>query len=72
MVKTITISERVYDMLLLIKKKDESFNELFERMVKEINPKEVLIRLRASMSFRNKKNMLEEVQSKRNGRYTNL
>jgi len=68
MVKTITIRENVYDMLLVIKKKDESFSELFERMAKEISPKEVLMKLRGSVEFKNKKKMLAEIRSKRNGR----
>ncbi|KKM17939.1 hypothetical protein LCGC14_1670670, partial [marine sediment metagenome] len=35
--KTITITEEVYQLLKLIKKKDESFSELLRRLAMSVN-----------------------------------
>ena len=51
MVKTITIRDEVYKKLSSIKRKDESFSELFERLVEDKNPIETLTKLRASVEF---------------------
>ena len=65
MVKTITIREEVYRKLLTVKKKDESFSELFDRLVEDKDPLETLSKLRASVEFRKKKEMLSEIYSSR-------
>ena len=65
MVKTITIREEVYRKLLTVKKKDESFSELFDRLVENKDPLETLLKLRASVEFRKKKEMLSEIYSSR-------
>ncbi len=65
MVKTITIREEVYRKLLTVKKKDESFSELFDRLVENKDPLETLSKLRASVEFRKKKEMLSEIYSSR-------
>lgn len=65
MVKTITIREEVYRKLLAVKKKDESFSELFDRLVEDKDPLETLSKLRASVEFRKKKEMLSEIYSSR-------
>lgn len=65
MVKTITIREEVYRKLLTVKKKDESFSELFDRLAESKDPLETLSKLRASVEFRNKKEMLSEIYSSR-------
>ena len=65
MVKTITIREEVYRKLLTIKKKDESFSELFDRLAENMDPLETLSKLRASVEFRKKKEMLSEIYSSR-------
>jgi predicted CopG family antitoxin len=65
LVKTITIREEVYRKLLTVKKKDESFSELFDRLVESKDPLETLSKLRASVEFRNKKEMLSEIYSSR-------
>ena len=65
MVKTITIREEVYRKLLTIKKKDESFSELFDRLAEIKDPLETLSKLRASVEFRKKKEMLSEIYSSR-------
>lgn len=67
MVKTITIRTSVYEDLIKVKKKDESFSELFERLLVEVRPIEALARLKGSMEFKNKKKMLSEIYEKRSG-----
>ncbi len=65
MVKTITIREEVYRKLLTIKKNDESFSELFDRLAESKDPLETLSKLRASVEFKKKKEMLSEIYSSR-------
>jgi len=65
LVKTITIRDEVYKKLLTIKKKDESFSELFERLAEEKNPIETLAKLRASVEFKEKEKMLSEIYASR-------
>jgi predicted CopG family antitoxin len=65
LVKTITIREEVYRKLLTVKRKDESFSELFDRLVENKDPLETLSKLRASVEFRKKKEMLSEIYSSR-------
>ena len=65
MVKTITIREEVYRKLLTVKKKDESFSELFDRLAESKDPLETLSKLRASVEFKKKKEMLSEIYSSR-------
>lgn len=60
MTKTITIRDEVYRKLLQVKKEDESFSELFERLIEGINPLETLMRLRGCVEFRDKEKMLSE------------
>jgi predicted CopG family antitoxin len=65
LVKTITIRDEVYRKLLTVKKKDESFSELFERLAENKDPLETLTKLRATVEFREKKEMLSEIYSSR-------
>ena len=65
MVKTITIRDEVYKKLLIVKKKDESFSELFERLVEERKSIETLSRLRATVEFTDKEKMLSEISARR-------
>ncbi len=65
MPKTITIRKTVYDELLKVKKKNESFSELLERLVKSEDKKQLLLALRGSVTFTDKKGMLNEIQDKR-------
>jgi predicted CopG family antitoxin len=65
LVKTITIREEVYRKLLTIKKKDESFSELFDRLAESKDPLETLSKLRASVEFREKKEMISKIYSSR-------
>jgi predicted CopG family antitoxin len=68
MAKTLTIRDQVYDKLVLLKKKDESFSELFERLVEGTASLESLRRLRGSVEFKDKQQMLAEIEARRAGR----
>ncbi len=65
MVKTITIRDEVYGKLLAIKGKDESFNELFNRLVECTSTAETVKKLRGKVEFTDKEMMLSELYSKR-------
>lgn len=68
LVKTITIREEVYRKLLTVKKKDESFSELFDRLAESKDSRETLSKIRASVDFKKKKEMLSEIYSTRTER----
>jgi predicted CopG family antitoxin len=61
--KTLTIKESVYKKLLLMKKKDESFSDLFERLSN--SNIELLKKMRGCNTYENKKEMLKEIFEKR-------
>lgn len=63
--KTITIRDEVYKKLLAVKGENESFSELFERLVEGVSPLETLTRLRGCAEFRDKEKMLSEIQALR-------
>jgi len=63
--KTITIRDEVYKKLLTVKKKDESFSKLFERLVEGMNPLETLMKLRGCVEFKDKEKMLLEINALR-------
>ena len=65
MSKTITIKTEVYMDLIKVKKEQESFSELFERLIKSATPIEILRKMRGSVEFKNKKKMMSEIYSKR-------
>lgn len=65
MVKTITIKETVYNDLVKLKGNDESFSDLFERLVKASNPIDVLVKIRGSVEFKNKRRLFSELYAKR-------
>ena len=67
LVKTITIRDEVYRKLIAVKRKDESFSELFERLTENKAPLETLKKLRATVEFEDaeKDEMLSELRSKR-------
>jgi predicted CopG family antitoxin len=65
MVKTITIKENVYRDLVKVKNDEESFSDLFERLIKSANPIDVLVKIRGSVEFKNKRKMLSELYAKR-------
>ncbi len=68
MAKTLTIRDEVYQKLASVKKADESFSELFERLIEGTNSLESLARLRGSAEFKNKKKMLAEIEALRTER----
>lgn len=65
MTKTITIRDEVYKKLLRVKRENESFSKLFERLVEGVSPTEVLTRLRGRVEFKDKEKMLLEIHALR-------
>ena len=65
MAKTITIRDEVYRKLLGVKGRDESFSELFERLVESVDPIETLKKLRGCVEFKDKEKMLLEIKAMR-------
>lgn len=65
MTKTITIRDEVYKKLLAVKKKDESFSKLFERLLEGMNSVEILMKLRGYVEFRDKEKMFLEINALR-------
>ncbi len=68
MPKTLTIREEVYEKLRSVKRKDESFSELFERLVGGTGSLELLRGLRGSVEFKDKRKMLAEIEALRSER----
>ncbi len=68
MVKTITIREEIYRELLTVKRSNESFSELFDRLVKGGSAHALLLKMRGSVTFSNKKALLKEIRESRKGR----
>ena len=65
MPKTITIRKEVYAELIKLKKEDESFSELFERLMNLTRPIDVLAKLKGSVEFKNKRKIVSEIYAKR-------
>ena len=65
MTKTITIRDQVYRKLTAVKRKNESFSELFERLVEGTSSIEALKSLRGSVEFKQKERMLSELRTER-------
>jgi len=63
--KTITIRDEVYRKLLTVKRENESFSELFERLAEGVSPIETLTKLRGCVEFKDKEKMLSEIQALR-------
>lgn len=68
MTKTLTIRDEVYDKLTGVKRKNESFSELFERLVNGTGSLETLSRLRGTVEFKDKRKMLAEIEALRSER----
>ncbi|MFQ6085844.1 MAG: antitoxin VapB family protein [Candidatus Bathyarchaeia archaeon] len=68
MTKTISIRDEVYRKLMAIKRENESFSELFERLAEGMDPLETLRRLRGCVEFEEKKEMISEMYSARGER----
>ena len=56
---------RSIPQLLTVKRKDESFNELFDRLAENKDPLETLTKLRMKVEFREKEKMLSELHFSR-------
>ena len=65
MVKTITIKNDVYTKLVQLKRENESFSDLFERLAECQDSRQLLVRLRGSVDFTDKKQMLSEIYASR-------
>ncbi len=61
--KTLTVKEEVYKKLLSLKRENESFSDLFERLSKRNIS--ALKSLRGTMEFEDKEKMIEEIYKKR-------
>lgn len=65
MTKTLSIRDEVYEKLVALKREDESFSELFERLAEGMDPVQTLKRLRGCVEFRDKGEMLSEIHRAR-------
>ena len=63
--KTITIREDVYRMLVSLKRNNESFSKLFERLAKSRSNVNKLKALRGFVEIDNKELLLKELSEKR-------
>lgn len=64
-VKTITIRDEVYRKLLSVKRKNESFSELLDKLVEGADSVETLKRLRGCVEFKDKDRMVSEIYASR-------
>lgn len=65
MVKTITIRDEVYRKLLSVKRENESFSELLNKLVEGADSLETLKRLRGTVEFKDKNKMISEIYASR-------
>ena len=65
MVKTITIRDEVYRKLLSVKRENESFSELLDKLVEGADSLEILKRLRGTVEFKDKEKMISEIYASR-------
>ncbi|MDG6991131.1 MAG: hypothetical protein JRM99_06885 [Nitrososphaerota archaeon] len=65
MTKTLTIKDEVYKKLVAVKDPDESFSDLFSRLVEGGSSMEALKRLRGRVKFTDKERMLLELSARR-------
>ena len=63
--KTISIKKEVYDLLIGLKRRDESFSDLLERLAKMVSPRDLLEEMSASMDLGNSEDLLNEIRMKR-------
>ena len=68
MVKTLTIKDSVYNKLMELKRENESFSDLFERLAECQDSRQLLLRLRGSVDFKDKDQMLSEIYASREER----
>ncbi len=70
MVKTITVSDEVYEKLASAKDSEESFSEFLSRLVESTNAMETLSKLRGTLNLPEKRKILQEIGQKRTERRT--
>jgi predicted CopG family antitoxin len=63
--KTLTIRDEVYNKLLMIKREDESFSDLFLRLSEEQDTMQLLESLRGTVDIPDTEQLLSEVRAKR-------
>ncbi len=63
--KTITIKEDVYNLLIGLKRRNESFSDLLERLAKKISPRDLLEEMSGSLDLGNSEDLLKEIRMKR-------
>jgi predicted CopG family antitoxin len=68
MVKTITIRNEIYNKLAKLKRENESFSDLFERLIESQDSKQLLVRLKGTVDFKDKDRLLSEIYASRAGR----
>ena len=68
MVKTITIRKEIYNKLAKLKRENESFSDLFERLIESQDSKQLLVRLKGTVDFKDKDRLLSEIYASRAGR----
>jgi len=61
--KTLTIKKSIYEKLLSMKRKNESFSDLFERLSR--SNLEILKKMRGCNTYEDKEEMLKEIYEKR-------
>ena len=64
-VKTITIRDEVYKKLLSVKRENESFSELLDKLVEGADSLETLKSLRGCVEFKDKDRMISEIYTSR-------
>ncbi|MHA1399445.1 MAG: antitoxin VapB family protein [Candidatus Heimdallarchaeaceae archaeon] len=63
--KTISIKEEIYNKLVSLKRKDESFSDLLERLTKSVNTITILEQLKGTIDFRDTEELIDEIRKKR-------
>ena len=63
--KTLTIRDEVYEKLVSVKDPDESFSELFTRLVVGGSSIDALRRLRGTITYADKQKMIKEISDRR-------
>ena len=63
--KTLTIKKEVYDELLKLKRKDESFSELLLRLIRRARNIDTLYKLAGTVDWVNKEDLLKEIYRRR-------
>ena len=63
--KTITIKEDVYLELCKLKRQDESFSDLLDRLTKSVNPLNLLKEMKGTLDLDDTSDILADIRRKR-------